>query len=325
MKLRHGIDRKTITIRVLPPALFRRLKTKFEEIELMRRFKDSKEDFDKGKHEEMKDKRKKIATAKQEYTECHDEKQKKRELKLATKRFGQFLAKHKERIEFAGVALAADIPSYLLCVYYPKYIWIPGTIAIYGLAMNYPKILKQLKENVDPLRQKKRESFAKGEFGAGIPAVLAQYATLSLVSHESLDNHIAAVCTSWFTGRAVGVPTWIYLWKKDNKELYASTGWINDSIVKSFANGLKRKFSEVREGAINEIIEQWAYGRTIDWWFLVLKPITMMGVLLCGYRGKNAFGIYGVINDILNEIYYGFYFTPRFYPEMTERLLNKEK
>jgi hypothetical protein len=182
-------------------------------------------------------------------------------MKLKRQRFSPIkekLSKYKDKIEITAVYLAANIPSFLLAVNYSYKVWIPGTLAIYAAVTSYPFLLKCLfRDRLDLKRQKEREAFALTEFGAGIPAVLAAYGTFNWLSNGATNSYVTAVCGTWLAGRAVGVPTWIVLHKNNNPELYENTGWKTGSIVKSVFNGFKRKFSESRVGAVDDIMELW--------------------------------------------------------------------
>ncbi|MBS3067701.1 hypothetical protein J4450_03295, partial [Candidatus Micrarchaeota archaeon] len=86
---------------MLPKPLGKpRLLRLLEELELMQRFKSSKEEFDKGKREEMKDKRKKEATDKKEYAERHGERTKSREMLKTMQRLRDLLEDFKNSMQF---------------------------------------------------------------------------------------------------------------------------------------------------------------------------------------------------------------------------------
>lgn len=231
------------------------------------------------------------------------------------------------KTEITSVYLAVNIPSFLLTVYFDYTIWIPGTLALYGLAASYPFLLKAaFKNRINLARQKEREAFALTEFGAGVPAVLAAYGAFNWASHGAIDNHVLATSVTWAAGRAVGVPTWILLHKINNSELYRKTGWKTGSVWNSLFCGIRMEFSSMRQGAVNEIMELWAYGRRMDWHILLAcYPLLMLGVISMGFTGKNAFAIHGTLKEVLTEAYYAFYFNPRFYDRMNAILAAKQE
>lgn len=234
-------------------------------------------------------------------------------------------SQYKNKLEIVGVSLLANIPSILLPVYCEWYVWLPGTIAIYGLAANYPRLLKRiLGSNADPQLQKERETFASAEFWAGIPAVIAASATFNIISNGGTNNYFATIAGTYIAGRTLGLPSWVYRHRKGNIELYEKTGWRTGSILRSISLGFKRDFSTIREGAANEVMENWGYARSIDWPLLILVyPVLMADVLALGYGGAEAFAKHGILKEIIMGMFCAFYFNHRFYPGMAERIRNK--